>query len=536
MSRPTRWSPLAVLGASLRSSSAPVPARRMPEPERRRAERPLPASRRRESQRHEPAAVPTGVVYPADRRRARAARAAVHRRAQEDHRDRRADRRVPALQSGRRLPAEDRVQRRSASRMSDWLAKHAADGSYLDPSRTAPGPTCSSQWDKGNRIVFEAIRRLLGREGQDAERSSSAGATRPPSACSSSSPATSTASTTRAPSDIATIQADSSLQFAPRPGLNTLYLGLNNTIKPWDNDKVRQAIAMGIDRQRIVDNFYPAGSTVADYFTPCAISFACEGDKTWGFDAAAAKAAARRGAASRTASRPSSRSATPSAATCPTRRSSRPRSSQQLKANLGIDATLDLQESGTFLDNAPPASSTGIFMLGWGADYPDPSNFLDYHFGSGSGKKFGKPFPDIVDALNTGARDGRSGRPHGRLHHRQQPDQGARPGGHRRPRRLRRGLQGRRRRRATPPSSAPRVFATMKAGDRDTLVFMQNAEPLSLYCGDETDGETLRACEQIGESLYGYKIGSAESDPGPRHRVQAPTPTRRSGPAPCATA
>ena len=47
---------------------------------------------------------------------------------------------------------------------------------------------------------------------------------------------------------------------------------------------------MGIDRQRIVDNFYPAGSTVADYFTPCEIPFACEGDKTWDFDATPAKA------------------------------------------------------------------------------------------------------------------------------------------------------------------------------------------------------------------------------------------------------
>jgi len=33
---------------------------------------------------------------------------------------------------------------------------------------------------------------------------------------------------------------------------------------------------------------------------------------------------------------------------------------------------------------------------------------------------------------------------------------------------------------------------------------MQNAEPLSLYCGDESDGETLRACEQVNESLYRY--------------------------------
>ena len=57
------------------------------------------------------------------------------------------------------------------------------------------------------------------------------------------------------------------------------------------------------------------------------------------------------------------------------------------------------------------------------------------------------------------------------------------------------------------------VFATMKAGDRDTLVFMQNAEPLSLYCGDETDGETLRACEQVSESLYRYEVGGAAAIP-----------------------
>ena len=42
-------------------------------------------------------------------------------------------------------------------------------------------------------------------------------------------------------------------------------------------------------------------------------------------------------------------------------------------------------------------------MLGWGADYPDPTNFLDYHFGSGSGKKFGAPLPDVAAALTTGA-------------------------------------------------------------------------------------------------------------------------------------
>ena len=39
---------------------------------------------------------------------------------------------------------------------------------------------------------------------------------------------------------------------------------------------------------------------------------------------------------------------------------------------------------------------------------------------------------------------------------------------------------------------------------------MQNAEPIGLYCADETDGETLRACEQVGESLLAYAPMSGE--------------------------
>ena len=51
------------------------------------------------------------------------------------------------------------------------------------------------------------------------------------------------------------------------------------------------------------------------------------------------------------------------------------------------------------------------------------------------------------------------------------------------------------------------------------MVFMQSAEPLSLYCADESDGEALRACEQIMESLYAYEI--AGTAPIPRSRPNA---------------
>ena len=175
-----------------------------------------------------------------------------------------------------------------------------------------------------------------------------------------------------------------------------------------DNEKIRQAIAMGIDRQRIVDNFYPAGSEVATHFTPCDIPFGCEGDATWDFDLDEAKAPPGRGhgfaeGITSLDTKLSFRDGRPRLPAGPARRS-RTEIASAAEANLGIDA--DARPPGVRrVPRRPPprASCDGIYMLGWGADYPDPTNFLDYHFGAGSGKKFGKPFDDIAAALTKGA-------------------------------------------------------------------------------------------------------------------------------------
>ena len=50
-------------------------------------------------------------------------------------------------------------------------------------------------------------------------------------------------------------------------------------------------------------------------------------------------------------------------------------------------------------------------------------------------------------------------------------------------------------------------------GNDDTLVYVQNAEPISLYCPDESDGETFTACAQVFEGLLGFKIGTSEVTP-----------------------
>ena len=58
---------------------------------------------------------------------------------------------------------------------------------------------------------------------------------------------------------------------------------------------MRQAIAFGIDRQRLVDNFYPAGSQAATQFLPPGIPGYDEGFVDFTYDPDAAKADARRG-------------------------------------------------------------------------------------------------------------------------------------------------------------------------------------------------------------------------------------------------
>ena len=86
------------------------------------------------------------------------------------------------------------------------------------------------------------------------------------------------------PSTVAAVTDDVGLALQTRPGLNVSYLGFTNTFAPFDDERVRRAIAMGIDRQRIVDTFFPPGSELATHYAPCAIPHGCTGDPWYEFD------------------------------------------------------------------------------------------------------------------------------------------------------------------------------------------------------------------------------------------------------------
>jgi len=312
------------------------------------------------------------------------------------------------------------------------------------------------------------------------------------------------------PDDFAVIEGDDTLTLYPRESLNIFYLGMTNTHPPFDNELVRQAIAVGIDRQRIVDNFYPVGSVVASHFTPCAIPGGCEGPAWPDYDPEKAKellaeAGFADGFDTTIAYRDVVRSYLPEPGVVA-------QDIQAQLADLGINAEITVMESGAFLDAADRGELTGFHLLGWGADYPDQTNFLDYHFGAGASAQFGEHFTDITDTLAEAA---------------SLPDQAERNVLYAQANELiaqhvpmvpvahggsatafKGGVEG-----AHSSPLGNEYFAVMSLEGQDTLVWMQNAEPISAYCADETDGETFRLCEQVSESLLAYEVGGTAVKP-----------------------
>ena len=313
------------------------------------------------------------------------------------------------------------------------------------------------------------------------------------------------------PDDFTTVENDTTLKLLTRPALNVMYIGMNNTYPPFDNEKVRQAIAMGVDRQRIVDNFYPAGSEAADYFTPCAITNGCVGEKWYEFDPVAAKALLAEagfpdGFETELAYRDVVRGYLPQVGNVAQDIQA------QLKANLNIDAKIVVMESGAFIDASNKGELEGLHLLGWGADYPDQTNFLDVFFGSNSLPLFGDLWPDIGDALKQAASltdDSARGPFYETANNLIKQHVPMIPIAHG-------GSAMAYKATAEGANVSPltvELFSGVGIPGQDTLVFMQNAEPISLYCADESDGESLRGCDQVTEPLYNFEVGTTNVIP-----------------------
>jgi peptide/nickel transport system substrate-binding protein len=91
------------------------------------------------------------------------------------------------------------------------------------------------------------------------------------------------------PQDIQTIEGDSNLQILDRPAFNVGYVTINQKVKPFDQLEVRQAVAAGLDREAVVDNFYAGRGEVANQFMPPSLFGYAQDVTTYSYDPAKAK-------------------------------------------------------------------------------------------------------------------------------------------------------------------------------------------------------------------------------------------------------
>jgi ABC-type transport system substrate-binding protein len=387
------------------------------------------------------------------------------------------------------------------------------EGSALLSAPVGTGPYLVTEWARGEQVVYTRFDNYWG-EKASAQTAVLKFLTEPAARLQELQAGTADYVTSISPADLATVEGDANLQLVKQDNPNILYVGFTNTFAPFDDVRVRQAIAMGIDRQRIVDNFYPAGSEVASHFTPCSIPSGCEGDPWYDFDPEAARALLAEAGfpdgfettlSYRAASRPYILEPGRVAVEVQT----------QLAENLGITAAINEMESGEFIDQSTSGLLDGIFLLGWGADYPHVTNFLDYHFNQNNPEFWGEDLSGAQEAIygplaeaavisdaataaplyaeaNNAIRELVPMVPivHGAVYH---AALAALDGAY------------------YPPYGAPQLYK-MNPGDAD-LVYIQNAEPISLLCADETDGESLTACQQVVETLLEYADDSGETVP-----------------------
>lgn len=391
---------------------------------------------------------------------------------------------------------------------SEYLIEHALAGDIKD-DMNGTGPYVMDDWRRGDSILFSAFADYWG----------TAAATpnavlrwlaEPATRLNELRAGTAHGMTLVGPDDFETVGGDPTLQLLQQGGLNTLYLGFNHNFEPWSDPEVRRALAIGLNRQQYVDNFLPPGSEVATHFTPCSIPFGCEGDP-WpdmNIDEARQIITDKFGDAGLTttlAYRDVARGYIPEPVPTATEFQA------QLEA-INIHATLEEQDSGTFIGNANAGRLEGLFLLGWGADYPDADNFLGYHFGEGCTSAFGECYPEIFEHTNTGAQsasDADRAAAYAAANNaiiEQVPMVPISHAGFANA--YLAGVEGAQ---ASPLSNE--LLFRMAPPDGDQIVFVQNAEPIGLYCADETDGESLRACEQSMESLYSFKINDTAVEP-----------------------
>lgn len=180
-------------------------------------------------------------------------------------------------------------------------------------------------------------------------------------------------------------------QLITQPSLCTTYLQLNVNAPPLDDLNLRRALALSVDRERLADQLSDGVSLPALSLLPPAMPG--YGRTVSGFDAALARAALDQAGAA--ASRETLLFT--SGGTGPWPGAQADFLMQDWREVLGLSFASEVLEWSGF-ETTVRERPTHIIEAGWCADFPDPSNFFDSLFYTGSTYNYGRYTNPELDA------------------------------------------------------------------------------------------------------------------------------------------
>jgi len=201
-----------------------------------------------------------------------------------------------------------------------------------------------------------------------------------------------------APADLGALE-DAGYTLVNRDPFNILYLAMNQADPALADIRVRQAITQAIDKEQLVTQVLPEGTTVASQFMPDSVIGFNDAVTTYDYDPDAAITLLAE--AGFTEANPLtltfnypvniSRPYMPNPEQIFTNLQS------QLSA-VGIVLNPVSNEWGEYLDLIQGGSDHGIHLLGWTGDYNDPDNFVGTFFGA-QGNEWGFDNAELFSAL-----------------------------------------------------------------------------------------------------------------------------------------
>ena len=201
------------------------------------------------------------------------------------------------------------------------------------------------------------------------------------------------------PQDVPTIEGDEELQILERPAFNVAYVTINHKVKPFDQLEVRQAVAHGLDRQAVVDNFYGGRGVVAKEFMPPSLPGYADDVTEYPYDPAKAKSLLQK-----------------AGLTLPVEVEfwyptdvSRPympdpkRNFEAFAASLNKSGFKVVPKSAPwrpdYLGRVDTGKAGALNLIGWTGDYADPDNFIGVFF-QGQKPQWGFNNQELFDALD----------------------------------------------------------------------------------------------------------------------------------------